>query len=298
MGEFTVLTSNYGAEYGRTSGGVISAATRSGANQVHGSAYEFLRNSALDARNYFDGTMIPEFRRNQFGASIGGPIRKNRTFIFGDYESLRQALGLSMLDQVPSARARQGILCDPSSPDCSNTIQVVVDPQVVPYLAFYPLPNAGFNCTGCVPGAGDTGNYNFNGSQITDENYFTIRVDQKFSNADSLAATYMFDNTPSSQNDEFNNKLILSKTFRQLVTVEENHVFSSSLVNSLRFGYNHIFAADPSGGTAINPLVADTSLGFTPGQSAGAIGVAGLTSFSGGLRRLCCFIAPTSLLSD
>lgn len=283
VGEFTVLTSNYGAEYGRTSGGVISAATRSGANQVHGSAYEFLRNSALDARNYFDGTKIPEFRRNQFGASIGGPIRKNRTFIFGDYESLRQTLGLSMLDQVPSARARQGILCDPSSPDCSNTIQVVVDPQVVPYLAFYPLPNAGLNCTGCVPGAGDTGNYNFNGSQITDENYFTIRVDQKFSNADSLAATYMFDNTPSSQNDEFNNKLILSKTFRQLVTVEENHVFSSSLVNSLRFGYNHIFAADPSGGTAINPLAADTSLGFTPGQSAGAIGVAGLTSFSGGL---------------
>jgi Carboxypeptidase regulatory-like domain/TonB-dependent Receptor Plug Domain/TonB dependent receptor len=283
VGEFTVLTSNYGAEYGRTSGGVISAATRSGTNRFHGSAYEFLRNSSLDARNYFDGATIPEFRRNQFGAAAGGPIRKNKTFIFGDYESLRQALGLSMLDQVPSALARQGTLCDPSTPDCSKTIQVAVDPKVGPYLGFYPLPNAGLICAGCGPSAGDTGYYNFNGSQITNENYFTLRVDQKFSDADGVAGTYMFDNTPSSQNDEFNNKLILSKTFRQLVTVEENHVFGSSMVNSLRFGYNHIFAAAPSGGTAINPLAADTSLGFTPGQSAGAIGVAGLTSFSGGL---------------
>jgi hypothetical protein len=283
VGEFTVLTSNYGAEYGRTSGGVISAATRSGTNQFHGSAYEFLRNSALDARNYFDGSKIPEFRRNQFGASASGPIRKNKTFIFGDYESLRQALGLSILDQVPSALARQGTLCDPSTPDCSKTIQVAVDPKVAPFLGFYPLPNAGLICPGCVPGAGDTGYYNFNGSQVTNENYFTIRVDQKFSDADSVATTYLFDNTPSAQNDEFNNKLILSKTFRQLVTLEENHVFNSSLVNSLRFGYNHIFAAAPAGGTAINPLVSDTSLGFTPGQSAGAIGVAGLTFFSGGL---------------
>jgi len=283
VGEFTVLTSNYGAEYGRTSGGVVSAATRGGTNKFHGSLYEFLRDSALDARNYFDGATIPPFLRNQFGASAGGPLRKDRTFIFGDYEGLRQTLGLSNLDQVPSANARQGILCDPASPNCSNTIQVAVDPKVVPYLRFFPLPNAGLNCTGCPPGAGDTGNYNFNGSQVTNENYFTIRVDQKFSDRDSLAGTYMFDNTPSQQNDEFNNKLIFSKTFRQLVTIEENHIFNSSLVNSLRFGYNHIYAADPNGGSAINPLAADTTLGFTPGSSAGAISVAGLTGFSGGL---------------
>src|SRR5204862_4115061 len=78
--EFSVLTSNYSAEYGKTSGGVINAITRSGANQLHGTAYEFLRNSALDARNFFDGPAIPAFKRNQFGASLGGPIRKDHTF--------------------------------------------------------------------------------------------------------------------------------------------------------------------------------------------------------------------------
>src|SRR6202040_2589586 len=99
--EFSVLTSNYSSEYGRTSGGVINAITRSGTNQFHGGAYEFLRNSALDARNFFDGA-IPPFRRNQFGADAGGPIRKDKTFIFGDYERLQQSLGLSMVDNVPS----------------------------------------------------------------------------------------------------------------------------------------------------------------------------------------------------
>jgi len=280
VSEFTVLTTNYSTEYGRTSGGVISAITRSGTNQFHGSAYEFLRNSALDARNYFDLASIPAFRRNQFGASAGGPIRKDKTFIFGDYEGLRQVLGLSMLDQVPSLRARSGLLCNA---DCSATTFVRVDPLVQPYLKFYPLPNGPDICP-CTPaGRGDTANYSFAGSQITSENYFTTRLDHRFSSKDSLAGSYMYDNTPSSQNDEFNNKLVLSRTRRQLVTLEETHLFSSSLVNTLRFGFNNIFAAAPSGGKAINPLAADTSLGFTPGDTAGVIGVPGLTFFTGGL---------------
>src|SRR6202163_761059 len=91
--EFSVLTSNYSSAYGRTSGGVVSAATRSGTNQFHGAVYEFLRNSALDARNFFDSAKIPPFKRNQFGVSAGGPIRKDRTFIFGDYEGIRQSKG-------------------------------------------------------------------------------------------------------------------------------------------------------------------------------------------------------------
>src|SRR5262249_36902747 len=106
VSEFTILTSNYSTEYGRSSGGVISAITRSGTNQFHGSAYEYLRNSALDARNPFDGPGIPAFRRNQFGVSAGGPIRKDKTFIFGDYEGLRETQGLSTFDTVPSRAAR------------------------------------------------------------------------------------------------------------------------------------------------------------------------------------------------
>ena len=108
--EFSVLTSNYSAEYGRTSGGVISAVTRSGTNAFHGNAYEFFRNSALDARNFFDGAVIPPFRRNQFGASEGGPLQKDRTFFFGDYEGLRQALAVSNFDTVPSP-ARGAVCC-------------------------------------------------------------------------------------------------------------------------------------------------------------------------------------------
>src|SRR5947209_9057898 len=88
--EFSILTSNYNSSYGQTSGGVINAVTRSGTNQLHGDAYEFLRNDKLDARNFFDGQK-PPFRRNQFGAAAGGPIRRDRTFIFGNYEGLRQA---------------------------------------------------------------------------------------------------------------------------------------------------------------------------------------------------------------
>ena len=266
VSEFSVLTSNQGAEYGRTSGGVISAITRSGTNRFHGSAYEFLRNSALDARNYFDGPKIAPFRRNQFGASAGGPIQKDKTFIFADYEGLRQSLGLSIVDNVPSLAARSGQL---------STGPVTVDPLVSPYLAFYPLPN------GLV--SGDTGIYSFSGSAITTENYFTTRVDHKFSNNDNVAGSYMYDNSPSSQNDEFSNKLIFTKTKRQLVSLEENHLFRSSLMNSFRLGYHREYAAAPSGSKAINPLAADTGLGYVPGDTVGFIGVPGLTFFTGGL---------------
>jgi len=110
--EFSVLTSNYSAEYGKTAGGVVNAITRSGTNQFHGSAYEFIRNSAVDARNFFDGPTPPPFKRNQFGASAGAPIRKDKTFIFGDYESIRQSLGTTAPSRVLSGPARLGVIHD------------------------------------------------------------------------------------------------------------------------------------------------------------------------------------------
>src|SRR5580692_6403307 len=110
--QVAVLGSNYPAEYGRTSGGVISVETAKGADAFHGSVYEFLRNSALDARDFFDPSKIPEFRRNQFGGSAGLPIQKGKTFIFGDYGGLRQFKGVTTLDTVPSAAARLGIVHD------------------------------------------------------------------------------------------------------------------------------------------------------------------------------------------
>lgn len=128
--QFTVLTSNYPAHVGRSSGGVVGPTTRSGTDNFHGDVFEFLRNSALDARNFFDKAK-PPFRRNQFGASAVGPIWKQHTFIFGDYEGLRQSLGITQVDTVPSASARAGNL---------STGAISVDPNVLRFVnAFYPL---------------------------------------------------------------------------------------------------------------------------------------------------------------
>ena len=264
--EFNVVTINPTAQYGRTSGGVISAITRSGTNEFHGNAYEFLRNNALDAKNFFD-TTIPPFRRNQFGGSIGGPIKKDKTFFFADYEGVRQTLGLTTIDTVPSAAARAGQL---------STGNVVPDPAVAAFInAFYPLPNGQI--------FGDTGIFSFAGAQITSENYFTVKVDHTFSPKDSIGVTYLFDTNPSSQNDELNNKIILSKVRRQTISILETHIFSPALVNAVHVGFNRDNAGSPSSSTAINPAAANTSFGFVPGDSAGAVQVPGLTTFSGGL---------------
>jgi hypothetical protein len=263
--EFSLLTSNYAAEYGRTSGGVVSAITRSGTNQFHGTAYEFLRNSALDARNYFDGNKIPPFRRNQFGGSVGGPIQKDKTFIFGDYEGLRETLSTSMIDTVPSLAARAGTL---------STGNIIVDPSVQKFLGLYPLPNG--------PSFGDTAEFSINGSQITRDDFFTVRVDHKLVK-DTLSGSYSFDLAHNSQSDEFNNKVITSGTRRQVATFEHVHVLSPTLVNSLRLGVNRVHASSPESARAINPLAADPSLGTVPGDSAPTVQVPGLTNFSGGL---------------
>src|ERR1700731_1062598 len=175
--QVSVLGSNYPADYGRTSGGVINVVTSSGKNAFHGSLYEFLRNSALDARNFFDPSVIPAFKRNQFGGSAGRAIKKDRTFIFGDYEGLRQSLGVTTVDTVPSPAARGGQL---------STGAVSVDPKVARFLsAFYPLPN------GALLGNGDTGIFSFAGQEITNENYFTVRADRKFTDKDTLSVSYI-----------------------------------------------------------------------------------------------------------
>src|ERR1700676_3475277 len=197
--EFSVLTSNFSAQYGRTSGGVISAVTKSGTNQFHGSAYEFLRNSALDARNFFDGPVIPPLRRNQFGGSAGGPIQKDKTFIFGDYEGVKQALGSTIHDFVPSPDAINGILTGtfqgtPQSPfptDCVPTgvptqCKVTVDPNAAAFMkAFFPAAQI------VAPGS-NSGRYNFGAFQNTLENFFTIRADHNFSDKDCIFTTNLF----------------------------------------------------------------------------------------------------------
>jgi outer membrane receptor protein involved in Fe transport len=305
VAEFTILTSNYSTEYGRSSGGVLSAITRSGTNQFHGSAYEFLRNSFFDARDPFDGPTIPAFRRNQFGASAGGPIIKDKTFIFGDYEGLREAKGLSTVDQVPSPNARLGILVDPNNPTQNlpaftgtcpanshlrdPNAAVCVSDLVLPWVAgangnppLYHLPDCAPSC----PAVGDTASYSPSQSRIDSVNYFTTRVDHKFSDKDSVDGTFMYDKSPFLQPQADNNVLQSNATRRKVLSVEENHVFSPTLVNTVRFGWSHIYAASPGSATAINPAAADTSGIYStlPGDTAGGVlGVGGVSDLAGGL---------------
>ena len=268
--EFSVLTSNYPAEYGRSSGGVVNAITKSGTNQIHGDAYEFLRNSALDARNYFDLNTIPPFKRNQFGASLGGPITKDRLFIFGDYEGLRQSLSISQIDVVPTAAARAGIL---------STGNVSVDSQAARFLnTFYPVPNGQI--------FGDTGIFAFPRAQNVEENYFTFRSDYYASSKDRFSGTYFHDGSNLNEVDEFANKTTHSVINRNFVSLEGNHIFRPNLLNAVRFGFYSNFVKAADNATAINPAAADPSFGFIPGESSGAVIIPGVTMFSGGLSAV------------
>ena len=135
--EFNVATDTYGASYGKRDGAQVSIVTTSGTNRLHGTAFEFIRNSALDARNYFDAGSIPEFQRNQFGGSLGGPIRQNKLFIFGNYEGFRQNWGLSAVTLVPDNEARLGYL-----PNSAGKEQYVgVNAAIQPLLALWPVAN-------------------------------------------------------------------------------------------------------------------------------------------------------------
>ena len=280
--EFSVLTSNYSAEYGKTSGGVVNAISRSGTNQFHGSVYEFLRNSALDSPGYFDDGVSPPFRRNQFGASAGGPIRKDGTFIFGDFEGIRQSLGTTTSSGVPSPNARLGILasggtpptpCPPNSTLLDPAANVCVDNNVAKYLPFFHVPNG--------PITGDVGQYIFTRQAVVNENYFTVRVDQKITSKDSLFGSYVYDYSPLTQPDILNNILQQTIAKRQFAAVEENHLFGPTASNSIRFGFNRDHANAIQAIKAINPVADDTSQGWAPGYAPPRITTAGLNTTPG-----------------
>src|SRR5216683_1790379 len=272
--EFSVLTSNYSAEYGKTSGGVINAITRSGTGAFHGSAYEFLRNSALDARNFFDDTKIPSFKRNQFGGSIGGPIIRERTFFFFDYEGIRQSKGITAVTTVPSLDARNGMIHDSNG----NPISVTIDPSAQKFLAFYHLPNGPVTDTNP-----DVAKYSFAGQQTVSENFYTTRLDHKFSEKDALSGTYLFDKTPYTSPDGVNDVQLTTKSSRQIAALEETHIFKPTFANSVRFGYNYENVDNNQGARALVPEAGDTSLGTFPGRTAPQVFIGSVTPFLGGV---------------
>lgn len=289
IAEFSVVTTNYSAEYGRTSGGVINAITRSGTNRFHGDGYEFVRNSALDARNFFDQAKIPQFRRNQFGASAGGPIIKDSTFIFGNYEGMRQALGTTFQDIVPSPNAVNGILnfapgttfptgCVATA--TANQCQLTVSPNIKPFLPLWHSPNGGL-----IGPLFNTGVYSFGAPQVTSENFFTVRVDHRFSNSDNMDGAVQWDRAQGTLPDPLQTVLVGQKTGQTFVVIEENHTFNSQLVNSVRVGYNRSAAFTGGGISAVNPAAQGSATSVIPGFDAPLIQPTGITFFGGGVNN-------------
>jgi carboxypeptidase family protein/TonB-dependent receptor-like protein len=299
--EFQVLTSGFPAEYGRATGGVVNAISRSGTNQFHGGLYEFLRNSDLDARPYFDRVTDapnPPFKRNVFGASAGGPILKDRLFIFGDYEGLRQSKGLTSNSNVFSPNARLGIIAGQTVP-AGNTgagtpcvdagggpgtypsalSTMCVDNYSQALLALFPQSSA-------VSGTNPLlSTFIFSGVQTAPENFGTARADYKIGDKDSLFGTFLRDNANYSQPDAFNDVLSVSSTIRTTIALEETHTFSSNFVNAARVGFNRDNVVNTSTPTAINPAAAVGPLAGIVGQSAARLSVGGgITDFFGGVN--------------
>jgi hypothetical protein len=255
--EFSVVKDTYGAEYGKRPGAQVNIATASGTNQFHGSAYEFLRNSALDARNYFDHGDIPGFRRNVFGGSFGGPIRKDKTFVFANYEGFRQSLGLSDLSLVPD-----------------NASRTKAVPSIQPLLALWPVANGAeiLTSTGAPSGIAEAFS---NPKQRIREDFGTARLDQNFTDRDSLALVYTADD--SEAHSPSNNPITQVDIFlrEQVVSLSETHIFSPSVVNKATFGFSRGAFYFNSGTTVNLPAWVND------GQPVGAIVVGGGTTLNG-----------------
>jgi hypothetical protein len=259
--EFRVLTNSYSAAYGRSAGGVVSAVTKSGTNQLHGSVFEFVRNSAFDAKNFFDqqSAPIPAFRRNQFGAEVDGPIVRNRTFFLGSYEGLRQRLGVTNRTVVPDANARIGII--------PGQAAIAVNPAVPAYLALVPLPND--------RNFGDgTGEYVQAVSQATNEDFLTGRVDHNLSERTQMFGRYTFDNANIQLPDAISLVRADTKSRNQYLTFETSHTFNDHLLNLFRFSFNR--SKTESGYTYLPNI--DPALSFFPGRPFGTISVTGFFS--------------------
>src|SRR5437762_2410887 len=223
-----VFSANYGPEYGRGNGGVLNSITRSGSNEFHGTFFEYLRNSKLDARNFFDrGATPPPFKRNQFGFTLSGPAVKDKTYFMGGYEAMRDRLNQTQVDFYPDADARRGIITDAAG----RTIRTIqVSPRVKPYLDLMPVPNS----TRLGGGFALDSSPQF---LPTNENFFTVRLDHQISTRDSFFTRYSFDDATSDSPGDTYAFATHTKTRRQFLTLVESHVFNPRLVSSVHFGF-------------------------------------------------------------
>jgi hypothetical protein len=266
--EFKVDNSTFPAQYGRNAGSIVNIATRSGTNDFHGEAFEFFRNNALDARNYFNPTSTPQasFKHNEFGGDIGGPIKKDKIFFFVAYEGIRQHQGLTLSTIVPS----------------QNQIATVTSPSVQKLLALVPPAN--------IPGTDITGipaNFNgFTGAALANVslNQGSGDVDVELRQSDRLHFYYVLQKDLREEPTQNANIPGFGDTrdgFRQLMTISEDHIFSPSLANTVRIGYNRIHLTFTP--TALNPADFDITLpaGAPVGVGIPNINVLGALDFGG-----------------
>src|SRR5882672_9574186 len=268
--EFNLVRDTYGAEYGKHPGGQVSIVTQAGTNQWHGSVFEYLRNNALDAPNYFDQGSAPPFQRNQFGGSMGGPIQKEKTFVFANYEGFRQNLHQTSVAFVPDANARNGTFvplgsgCGPAG----SSARAACASEVTSLLNLWPIANGPDN----LPAG--TAQYISSPLQTIREDFGTARVDHIFSEKDSAIAAYTNDDSGSmtaTPFDAFSTDLISLR--EQVFSLEETHVLSTNVVNTARVGFSragYFFTGEPTPGSP-----AATVPGFLVGLPVGAVVVGG-----------------------
>src|SRR5436309_4422684 len=236
--EFNVLGHTYGAEYGKRAGAQVTIVTTSGTNQWRGSVFDYLRNSALDTRNFFDvakapdPTPVPPFQLNQFGGALGGPIRRDKMFFFGNYEGLRERLGVSQFGYVPSRQARQGLLPNASG----QYVQVAsLEPRMLPFFRYWPERNGPELLLKGLPTG--TAVYSANPKRSVQEDFGLGRYDYYLSSKDSVSTNFT--------TDKGNRRNPLDPTFLQAqetnlytLSTQETHIFSPTLVNVANFGFS------------------------------------------------------------
>jgi hypothetical protein len=297
--EYRIITSDYSAEYGLTMGSQVVVVSKSGTNQFHGDAFEFIRNSAFDARNYFlttAGIANPLLQKNQYGGAFGGPIKKDKTFFFATYEGLKLNLSVAQNLVVPAAGCHgpTGATITPAEcPDVSTN--TIINPNIVPFLAEYPLPNTTTVVKGVV-----TSHDIFGTNNSTRQNYGQMRVDQTFSAADSLFARYTVDNavvntlasTTSSSTYLLSGDFSAANDRNQYITLSETHIFSPTILNTAHISFSR---THPSA-VGNDPTVGPSVIGNRP---MGNIGIGGGTSTNGTYVSLeTSVVAPSEQLQN
>ncbi|MFZ0879816.1 MAG: TonB-dependent receptor [Candidatus Acidiferrales bacterium] len=274
--EFQVQTNNYAAEYGRSSGSIVNLVTKSGTNQLHGSVYEFFRNNVLDARNFFADPAFaaPALRLNQFGATLGGPIQKDKTFFFGNYEGFRQVAGITNLTNVATDAERGGLFFNPAT---GLNQQVTVNPTSAQLFKLFPEPNT----------TESGGNFVSSPNLTNSTDQYMIKVDHQLSHGLLTArysytgATIFYPFQPGQGTTAVPGYGVDDKETTHLASLGHTWFISPSNLNEFRFGFTRVtgFTYNQTG-----PQAAD--YGFNTGWPANSpIGLGDIPNitFSGGL---------------